>query len=127
MTLAAIAFISWLMNWQRLEVFKMLLGSFFPLAILILAVLWAAFFLWPFLQRTAFEPLSFPVVTNVDAADGSFVVQFLNHGNLGDTSIPSSQPSNAPTSIRANGSDSPDRSRTGQRIDGRRSKRRPRS
>jgi TRAP-type mannitol/chloroaromatic compound transport system permease large subunit len=30
---------TWLMNWQRLEVFKMLLGSFFPLAIMIVAVL----------------------------------------------------------------------------------------
>ena len=29
----------WLWTWQRLEVFKMLLASFFPLAILILAVL----------------------------------------------------------------------------------------
>src|SRR5829696_3813131 len=27
------------MNWQRLEIFKMLLGSFFPLAVLIIAVL----------------------------------------------------------------------------------------
>ena len=31
--------ISWLMNWQRLEIFKMLLASFFPLAVLIIAVL----------------------------------------------------------------------------------------
>jgi TRAP-type mannitol/chloroaromatic compound transport system permease large subunit len=30
---------SWLMNWQRLEIFKMLLTSFFPLAVMILAVL----------------------------------------------------------------------------------------
>ena len=37
--MAAIALISWLMNWQRLEIFKMLLTSFFPLALLILAVL----------------------------------------------------------------------------------------
>ncbi len=37
--LAAIAFITWLMNWQRLEIFKMLLGSFFPLAVLIVGVL----------------------------------------------------------------------------------------
>ena len=37
--IAAIAFISWLMNWQRLEIFKMLLGSFFPLAVMIVAVL----------------------------------------------------------------------------------------
>ena len=31
--------INWLMNWQRLEIFKMLLASFFPLAVLIIAVL----------------------------------------------------------------------------------------
>jgi TRAP-type mannitol/chloroaromatic compound transport system permease large subunit len=31
--------ICWLMNWQRLEIFKMLLASFFPLAVLIIAVL----------------------------------------------------------------------------------------
>jgi hypothetical protein len=31
--------IYWMMTWQRLEIFKMLLGSFFPLAVLILAVL----------------------------------------------------------------------------------------
>jgi TRAP-type mannitol/chloroaromatic compound transport system permease large subunit len=31
--------ISWLLNWERLEVFKFLLASFFPLAVLILAVL----------------------------------------------------------------------------------------
>jgi TRAP-type mannitol/chloroaromatic compound transport system permease large subunit len=36
---AAIASIYLLWNWERLEVFKMLLGSFFPLAILILMVL----------------------------------------------------------------------------------------
>jgi TRAP-type mannitol/chloroaromatic compound transport system permease large subunit len=36
---AAIALISWLWNWERLEVFKLLLSSFFPLALLILAVL----------------------------------------------------------------------------------------
>jgi tripartite ATP-independent transporter DctM subunit len=34
-----IAVIYWLWNWERLEVFKMLLSSFFPLALLILAVL----------------------------------------------------------------------------------------
>ncbi|MFM9883439.1 MAG: TRAP transporter large permease subunit [Burkholderiales bacterium] len=37
--IAAIAFLYWLWNWERLEIFKMLLGSFFPLAILIVAVL----------------------------------------------------------------------------------------
>jgi len=36
---AAIALIYWLWNWERLEVFKLLLTSFFPLALLILAVL----------------------------------------------------------------------------------------
>jgi TRAP-type mannitol/chloroaromatic compound transport system permease large subunit len=36
---ALIALIYWLWNWVRLEVFKMLLTSFFPLAMLILAVL----------------------------------------------------------------------------------------
>ncbi len=34
-----LAILYWLWNWVRLEVFKMLLSSFFPLAILILAVL----------------------------------------------------------------------------------------
>jgi len=34
-----ILLIYWLWNWERLEVFKLLLSSFFPLAILILAVL----------------------------------------------------------------------------------------
>ena len=37
--LLGLALISWLMNWQRLEVFKMLLASFFPLAVMIVAVL----------------------------------------------------------------------------------------
>ena len=37
--IAIIALIYWLWNWERLEVFKMLLTSFFPLALLILAVL----------------------------------------------------------------------------------------
>jgi TRAP-type mannitol/chloroaromatic compound transport system permease large subunit len=37
--LAGAAFITWLMNWQRLEIFKMLLASFFPLAVMIIAVL----------------------------------------------------------------------------------------
>jgi TRAP-type mannitol/chloroaromatic compound transport system permease large subunit len=36
---AVTALIYWLWNWERLEVFKMLLASFFPLALLILAVL----------------------------------------------------------------------------------------
>ncbi len=37
--LAGLVLISWMMSWQRLEIFKMLLASFFPLAVLILAVL----------------------------------------------------------------------------------------
>jgi TRAP-type mannitol/chloroaromatic compound transport system permease large subunit len=37
--LGATLLIYWMWNWERLEVFKMLLSSFFPLAILILAVL----------------------------------------------------------------------------------------
>src|SRR6267378_7006769 len=37
--MAIIALIYWLWSWERLEVFKMLLTSFFPLALMILAVL----------------------------------------------------------------------------------------
>ena len=37
--MAALALVSWLMSWQRLEIFKMLLSSFFPLAVMIIAVL----------------------------------------------------------------------------------------
>ena len=37
--LAIVLLIYWLWNWERLEVFKLLLTSFFPLALLILAVL----------------------------------------------------------------------------------------
>ena len=37
--MAGLALISWLMSWQRLEIFKMLLASFFPLAVMIIAVL----------------------------------------------------------------------------------------
>jgi TRAP-type mannitol/chloroaromatic compound transport system permease large subunit len=36
---ATLAVLYWLWNWERLEVFKLLLASFFPLALLILAVL----------------------------------------------------------------------------------------
>jgi TRAP-type mannitol/chloroaromatic compound transport system permease large subunit len=36
---AVVAMLAWLWTWERLEVFKMLLGSFFPLALLILMVL----------------------------------------------------------------------------------------
>ncbi len=37
--IAIIGIIYWLWNWERLEVFKLLLASFFPLALLIIAVL----------------------------------------------------------------------------------------
>jgi TRAP-type mannitol/chloroaromatic compound transport system permease large subunit len=37
--IVAVAVIYWLWSWERLEVFKMLLTSFFPLALMILAVL----------------------------------------------------------------------------------------
>jgi TRAP-type mannitol/chloroaromatic compound transport system permease large subunit len=37
--IAVIILIYWLWNWERLEVFKMLLTSFFPLALMIIAVL----------------------------------------------------------------------------------------
>jgi TRAP-type mannitol/chloroaromatic compound transport system permease large subunit len=37
--LGCLWFLYWLWNWERLEIFKMLLGSFFPLALLIIAVL----------------------------------------------------------------------------------------
>ena len=37
--MAGLALVSALMSWQRLEIFKMLLSSFFPLAVLIIAVL----------------------------------------------------------------------------------------
>jgi TRAP-type mannitol/chloroaromatic compound transport system permease large subunit len=37
--LVSLVLISWMMNWQRLEIFKMLLASFFPLAVMIIAVL----------------------------------------------------------------------------------------
>ena len=39
LAVGALLLIYWMWNWERLEVFKMLLASFFPLAILILAVL----------------------------------------------------------------------------------------
>jgi TRAP-type mannitol/chloroaromatic compound transport system permease large subunit len=37
--IGVVVLIAWMWNWERLEVFKMLLASFFPLALLILAVL----------------------------------------------------------------------------------------
>jgi TRAP-type mannitol/chloroaromatic compound transport system permease large subunit len=37
--IGAVAVIYWLWNWERLEIFKLLLTSFFPLALLIIAVL----------------------------------------------------------------------------------------
>ncbi len=36
---ALVMFVNWLMSWQRFEIFKMLLTSFFPLAVLIISVL----------------------------------------------------------------------------------------
>ena len=37
--MTGLVLVCWLMNWQRLEIFKMLLTSFFPLAVMIIAVL----------------------------------------------------------------------------------------
>ena len=37
--IGSLVLVCWMMNWQRLEIFKMLLASFFPLAVLIVAVL----------------------------------------------------------------------------------------
>jgi TRAP-type mannitol/chloroaromatic compound transport system permease large subunit len=37
--MAGLVLVNWLMSWQRLEIFKMLLASFFPLAVLIIGVL----------------------------------------------------------------------------------------
>jgi TRAP-type mannitol/chloroaromatic compound transport system permease large subunit len=37
--MAGMVLVNWLMSWQRLEIFKMLLASFFPLAVMIIAVL----------------------------------------------------------------------------------------
>jgi TRAP-type mannitol/chloroaromatic compound transport system permease large subunit len=37
--MAGLLLVNWLMSWQRLEIFKMLLASFFPLAVMIVAVL----------------------------------------------------------------------------------------
>jgi TRAP-type mannitol/chloroaromatic compound transport system permease large subunit len=37
--MAGLVLVNWLMSWQRLEIFKMLLTSFFPLAVMIIAVL----------------------------------------------------------------------------------------
>lgn len=43
-------------------------------------------------------------VTNVDSADGAFVLQFLGHGKFGDQNPPPSQPTLSPISIPAGGS-----------------------
>ncbi len=37
--MVGLVLVNWLMSWQRLEIFKMLLASFFPLAVLIISVL----------------------------------------------------------------------------------------
>lgn len=43
-------------------------------------------------------------ITNVDSADGSFAIQFLNHGNFGDVNAPPQQPTLAASTIVAGGS-----------------------
>lgn len=43
-------------------------------------------------------------VTNIEGTDGSFTLQFLNHGSIGGLTQPSPQPVTAPTTIRAGGS-----------------------
>jgi len=43
-------------------------------------------------------------VTNTEASDGQFLVQYLGHGNDGDQSVPSLQPVSSPQSIGALGS-----------------------
>src|SRR5205814_5943222 len=67
-----IVLIYWLWNWERLEVFKMLLTSFFPLALLILAVLGSIVF-----------GLSTPSEAAAIGAFGGFILagiyRFLDH------------------------------------------------
>ena len=43
-------------------------------------------------------------VTNAEASDGQFLIQYLGHGNDGDQSVPSLQPVSSPQSIGARGS-----------------------
>ncbi len=43
-------------------------------------------------------------VTNVEAADGQFVIQYLGHGNDGDQNVPALQPVSSPQSIAPSGS-----------------------
>jgi TRAP-type mannitol/chloroaromatic compound transport system permease large subunit len=67
-----IGLIYWLWNWERLEVFKLLLTSFFPLALLILAVLGSIVF-----------GLATPAEAAAVGAFGGFVMvavyRFINH------------------------------------------------
>jgi TRAP-type mannitol/chloroaromatic compound transport system permease large subunit len=77
--LAVIAVIYWLLNWERLEVFKFLLASFFPLAVLILAVLGSIVF-----------GLSTPTEAAAVGAFGGFVLagayRFIEHWRTRTTS-----------------------------------------
>jgi len=43
-------------------------------------------------------------VTNVEAADGQFVVQYLGHGNDGDQNVPALQPVSSPQRVAPSGS-----------------------
>jgi len=43
-------------------------------------------------------------ITNVEASDGQFVVQFLGHGSDGDQNVPAVQPSSSPQRIGPSGS-----------------------
>lgn len=43
-------------------------------------------------------------VTNAEAADGQFVIQYLGHGNDGDQNVPALQPVSSPQSIAPSGS-----------------------
>jgi TRAP-type mannitol/chloroaromatic compound transport system permease large subunit len=77
--LGALALIYWLWNWERLEVFKMLLSSFFPLALLILAVLGSIVF-----------GLATPAEAAAVGAFGAFILtavyRFIAHwGERGET------------------------------------------
>lgn len=43
-------------------------------------------------------------ITNVEATDGQFVVQYLGHGNDGDQNVPALQPVSSPQRVAASGS-----------------------
>jgi TRAP-type mannitol/chloroaromatic compound transport system permease large subunit len=85
--IAIIGFVYWLWNWERLEVFKLLLTSFFPLALLILAVLGSIVF-----------GLATPAEAAAVGAFGGFVMvvvyRFIGHwrerpagGGIGDVTV----------------------------------------